>query len=325
MHSKCIILGRNCNRLWAIERVPGATLIGNNTKVLPLSLTRTACQDYCFRETDFVCRSVKYKILDTSYGPNGEIAGICTLSDSDRHLLPSSYRVSGYEEEYFENQCVAGGTQKNHISVTCSPTYMTAEYDPEVNFFGKVYMQGYSENPECFAIGQGRYKVVTLKLPLLTSSCGIFRAEGTLNRTLLSGTMVIQYNPIIQTQGDRIIRVGCIFGNESKVLLGTGVKITSSLPNKGSTLLNSSSNRTTSPVVENESVRSKYTRGDSYDIWASHLIAMTEKNEESIFLLDDRGCPTNLNIFPPMEKVYINGSRYLMAHFRPSNLLRRLS
>ncbi|ERL91613.1 hypothetical protein D910_08943, partial [Dendroctonus ponderosae] len=154
--------------------------------------------------------------------------------------------------------------------------------------------------------------------------------------TLLSGTLIIQYNAFIQTQSDRLLKVGCIFGNQSKVLIGTGVTITSNLPNKGSTLITTISNETVAPVVEMRVVdlRSQDETTDTqigqelqliielkektntYDLWASHLIAMTEKGEESIFLLDDRGCPTNLNIFPALSKTISNGTRRLIATFQ---------
>lgn len=35
----------------------------------------------------------------------------------------------------------------------------------------------------------------------------------TFSRTLLSSLVVIQTNPIVQTQGDRLIKVGCIIDN----------------------------------------------------------------------------------------------------------------
>lgn len=88
---------------WIFERVPGATLIGNNAKKLPQVMSREECQQYCLNETSFLCRSIKFKIIDSSYA---NTIGICTLSDVDRHLMPSSYRVSSYDEEYIENQCV---------------------------------------------------------------------------------------------------------------------------------------------------------------------------------------------------------------------------
>lgn len=53
-----------------------------------------------------------------------------------------------------------------------------------------------------------------------------------------------------------------------------------------------------------------------YDFWASHLVATTEKGDESIFLLDDRGCPTNLNIFPAFTKQRTNQTNRLVANFQ---------
>lgn len=53
-----------------------------------------------------------------------------------------------------------------------------------------------------------------------------------------------------------------------------------------------------------------------YDIWAGHLIAMTEKGDESILLLDERGCPTNLNVFPTFTKVKTNDTNRLVANFQ---------
>lgn len=59
---------------------------------------------------------------------------------------------------------------------------MTIRYDPEIDFFGKVYMQGFSENPECYATGQGKFTNIILKLPLLSNKCGITKAAGNYNR-----------------------------------------------------------------------------------------------------------------------------------------------
>lgn len=100
------ILGKHCNKLWEFERIPGATLIGNNTKSLVGTFTRTDCQQYCFNETEFLCRSAKFSLIVNSYESFGN-KGRCVLSDADRHLLPNSYRVSGYDDEYLENQCAS--------------------------------------------------------------------------------------------------------------------------------------------------------------------------------------------------------------------------
>nr|XP_023023455.1 uncharacterized protein LOC111511655 [Leptinotarsa decemlineata] len=405
-----------CDKLWIFERIPGATLVGNDAKTLPGTYSRSDCQQYCLNETDFSCRSVKFRITQTSH--NANIQGLCTLSNMDRHQLPSSYRVSGYDDEYFENQCVSQDRQningdfcayeeyanitlahsdiayqqktkeecqnicetfktfncrgfsfinnnlcylhsedskifgpillrdqKNsvyyekasclNVSVSCSETYMSIRYDPETDFIGKMYIQGYSESPPCFSNGKGKYEIVSLNIPLVSGKCGIIKAEGPFNRTLLTGILLIQYNQIVQTQSDRIIRVGCIFGNDTKLVIGTGVKISPILPNNGSSLINPFFNTTTSPDIQMKildrstggdvsdshigqelQLRIELKSPDNLDLWASHLIAMTEKNDQSIFLLDDYGCPTSLNIFPGLDKIVTNTSKELVANFQ---------
>ncbi|CAH1101390.1 unnamed protein product [Psylliodes chrysocephalus] len=418
---KCFLTGRTCDKFWNFERIPGAILIGNDTKQLPGAISRTDCEQYCLNETQFICRSAKFIITDTghtpsdnggySYGPhnnellppesNSGVKGTCTLSNADRHQMPFSYRVSSYGDEYFENQCAPNAVSSNefcayeeydnttlahsdilfekktkeecqklcdqflhfncrgysiiegktcylhsedskiygpnalrfrqgstyyekanclNITVSCTETYMSIEYDPDVNFNGRMYMEGYSEKEICSTIGQGRYHPISLKIPLLTGQCGIIKADGPVNRTLLSGNLLIQFNSLIQTQNDRLIRVGCIFGNETRVVIGTGVQVSPMQPNKGSVIIIPGQNSSVPNVVMKIVDPHKGTEisdtqigqelrlqiilnpRNNLDIWASHLIAMTERSDESIFLLDDRGCPTELSIFPALTK-----------------------
>ncbi|XP_057669969.1 uncharacterized protein LOC130902128 [Diorhabda carinulata] len=426
---KCLVTGSSCNKLWVFDRIPGATLIGNDTKTLQRPISRTDCEQYCLNETQFPCRSTKFTIIqigpDSStgidgypYGPNNYNAGvdgICILSNTDRHQLPSSFRVSDYEDEYLENQCSPNIENRNefcayeeyenmtlsnkdmlferktkeecqkmcdifepfncrsftiingnlcylhsedtkiygpnslqdlagaiyyekanclNISVTCSETYMTINYKPEINFKGKMYMEGFSDNPVCSANGQGGYNAISLQIPLLTGQCGIIKADGPVNRTLLSGNLLLQYNSYIQTQNDRLIRVGCIFGNETKVVIGTGVHVSPMLPNRGSVIIIPGNNATVPNVImkvvdahtgdeisdsqigQDLQLQIILNKPDNLDIWASHLIAMTEKNDESIFLLDDRGCPTDPNIFPSLRKIRTDDYVELVANFK---------
>ncbi|CAH1998224.1 unnamed protein product [Acanthoscelides obtectus] len=404
---RCYENAEKCKKLWVMERVPGAILVDNDNKILPGNFTRYECQKNCLKENQ--CKSANFRVIDDT------LKGTCALSRNDRYLLPSSYRVSGYDEEYFENQCSDGhvnnadfcsyeqydNTTLGHfdihfmtktkedcqqlcdqypgfncraytvkgqncylhsedtkifgptllkemigwtyyekarclnITVSCSETYMRIRYQPELNFHGKLYMQGFSENTVCYALGDSTKNEVILKLPILEKNCGITEADGSQNRTLMFGTLVLQYNPIIQTQNDRIIRVGCIFGNETKVIVGTGVKISATYPSKGSSLVAPTTNVTKFPVVQmkiidlnkREEVSDtqigqelqmiiELKANASYDIWASHLVAMTERSDESIFLLDDAGCPTNLNIFPALRKRVTRNSKQLVANFQ---------
>ncbi|CAG9863954.1 unnamed protein product [Phyllotreta striolata] len=414
---KCFSNDGSCGKLWIFERIPGATLIGNDTKEVPGAVTRSECERYCLDETQFTCRSAKFAIMDgaPSYYDMGGVKGRCILSDADRHQLPSSFRVSSYSDEYIENQCapstnsgdefcayeeydnttsthidlffpsktkeecqklcdefeqfncraysiikgdacylhsedskiygpnalkfLAGSTYYEkanclNITVSCSETYMTVEYEPDSNFNGKMYMEGFSDNPVCSAPGEGRFHPVSLKIPLLTGQCGIIKADGPVNRTLLSGNLLIQFNSLIQTQNDRLIRVGCIFGNETRVVVGTGVHVSPMQPNKGSVIIIPTENSSVPNVImkivdpktgldisdtqigQELQLQIILNQPNNLDIWASHLIAMTERTDESIFLLDDRGCPTDLNIFPALRKIVTKDRIELTAVFQ---------
>lgn len=419
---KMCLNAKSCDKLWYFERIPGAILVGNNTKALPNKLTRNECEQYCLNENEFNCRSAKFQIKDSNYGPNADTKGLCTLSDSDRHLLPNSYRVSNYHEEYLENQCqnnkeiasnafcgyeeytgvifshidiiyqsktkeeceelcdhflefncrgfslipqnqnlfichlhsedskvhgprllleTANGSFYEkprciNVSITCTEEYLTVLYQPEVKFMGRIYMQGYSDHEDCYAKGEG-WNSLQLKLPLKSSQCGIIEAQSIDNRTLLSGTMVLQYNGFIQTQGDRLIRIGCIFTtNDSKLLVGTGVNVVTDAPNTGSILLNTTNSIDKKPSVqmrivdlatqteatdtqigqELQLIIEQKEPDANLDMWAGHLIAMTENGADSIFLLDDQGCPTNLNIFPALIKIRNENTTRLVGNFQ---------
>lgn len=52
---------------------------------------------------------------------------------------------------------------------------MTVTYTPEMDFNGRMYMDGYSEQPVCYARGGGTVQV-QLKLPVMSEQCGILRA-----------------------------------------------------------------------------------------------------------------------------------------------------
>lgn len=61
------------------------------------------------------------------------------------------------------------------MSVTCTETDLRVRYQPEVNFQGKMYMLGYSEDLECYTAGNG-FEPILLVLPLAKRSCGVSEA-----------------------------------------------------------------------------------------------------------------------------------------------------
>ncbi|XP_065173640.1 uncharacterized protein [Atheta coriaria] len=412
-----------------MERIPASTLVGNSTKRLPVPQTRLECEENCLAESDFRCRSTKFRLMPVNsvindyYAPRqtADAIGECTLSSADRFITPQGFRVSGYDDEYFENQCadpvtnefcafeeypnvmlthvdavypnltnvqcqreceqytafrcrgyslipsfkasmshqqymclVHSENSKVHgpkslrehpgamyyerapclnIRVECTNTLMTISYDTDMVFNGKIYMKGFSETSECYVIGN-KSRHVELHVPLTSHKCGITKITSDQNRTLYASTMVLQYNSMVQTQADRIIKVGCIFGSGgNRVVVGTGFNITDNTDHTGSTNINST--LPNQPTVEMKIIDlSSNEVGDTeigdelqliiemkpansgIDLTAGHLIAMTETSQDSILLLDDRGCPTNLDAFPGLKKQVDGDSIKLTSSFQ---------
>lgn len=103
-----ILVPHTCERkAWTFEIVAGATLVSHSTKKIKDRVSRQRCIEYCLQETTFDCKSIKFqlmtKLMDKTL-PNP--VGYCVLSETDRHLTPQAFRVSRYEDEYIENQCV---------------------------------------------------------------------------------------------------------------------------------------------------------------------------------------------------------------------------
>ncbi|KAH1001360.1 hypothetical protein HUJ05_010884 [Dendroctonus ponderosae] len=87
----CLQEERGCNKSWVFETVRGATLIGNDTKALPRNMSRSECQQNCLDETDFDCRSVKFRVSSAQ----NETVGLCTLSNKHQDNEYCTYEEYG--------------------------------------------------------------------------------------------------------------------------------------------------------------------------------------------------------------------------------------
>ncbi|KRT86548.1 hypothetical protein AMK59_1431, partial [Oryctes borbonicus] len=294
----------------------------SHTDILFEDRSKEDCEVLCQSYEAFNCRG--YSIWPHSISVDTKYA--CLIHSEDSKLLGPKLLADKEGSLHFEKApCL-------NISVTCTATEMTIRYTPKGNFYGKIYMKAHSENPACYVKGQGM-ETLTLRLGLRIKQCGILQALSNTNSTLFHSTMILQYNNLVQTQADRVIRVGCIYGNITNVVVGTGVNFTNELPNNGATIVNST---TDTPMVimkildfytheevsetqigqELELVIEVNAQNDSFDISAGHLVAMTPNSEDSILLLDDRGCPTNLNVFPGLVKTEDGTVKRLVGTFQ---------
>lgn len=312
-------------------------------------LDREQCQARCDAETNFRCRGFSLRPPEAGRGA----AWLCVLHGDDTLSVgPSAlYPLPGalYAERA---ACI-------DLRVSCSRRVMTVTLQSAAPFQGRLFVMGRSDY--CGAEGRGATST-SLTLPLdpdpprlpvpgVNERCGLrlARAFGDTNRTLVSAVVVVQRNPIIQTRGDRAVRVGCILTGEDNppqnLTLGASIAVASpEVENNGTAILNVSSSAPTvrlritdqsgreQPLHETQLGDTLQLRVDvtpdssAWGVRATHLVASSADGQDSYLLLDSRGCPPDPHTFPGLRPV-APGSRSLAATFRafkfPSSALVR--
>ncbi|OWR48299.1 hypothetical protein KGM_208550 [Danaus plexippus plexippus] len=295
------------------------------------NFSKDECKTACEQENRFVCRGFTW-IASSS-------RGICDLHSEDLVTAGSWLlrRVSG-ASYYRRVICL-------NISVECSPSHLVVTYRPHGMFRGRVYVPGRGER--CSARSLTPASHVRLALPLY-GDCDVNFAfaisktpAGIVNRTMAYVMLMIQNNPIIQTAGDRWVRVGCSPGDRqgyTKVdatvaVQESGRPSVASESGEVSDKLGASAVLGTTPPLTMYVVRATEdqgtgavalgdllelrieTTGDS-EIEAYHLVASSRLGDSSVLLLDNSGCPTGQVDFPSFSRSRSGVSQRLFSRFK---------
>ncbi|XP_075147853.1 uncharacterized protein LOC142221881 [Haematobia irritans] len=343
-------------------------------------LNQKECQSYCSHETRFYCQGVSFYF-------DGDLErSQCLLHSEDIISMgPRSLKQR-------ENSVYMRRVKCLDVQVLCTHNEMSIRYTPKDWFQGKMYVSMHSK--ECMVQGNGT-KSTMLRLTIGSEAkenkCGILRAYEVTKeyqRIFISTLVVIQNNPNVQTQGDRLIKVGCIMSNstlrdrrtdeeDSEVDINlhmndgddndeeditydkdedhgpNAIALESSLefaqtflPNEGSLHLNASDfhpmpkitlqiidlahDHQTNDVQIGQSLElqivAEYTPQqqrefahtglpDVPDFRASSLIAKTLDKQNFVQLLDTKGCPTDVTVFPGLERERSPTKNILKARF----------
>ncbi|CAG9785537.1 unnamed protein product [Diatraea saccharalis] len=163
------------------------------------------------------------------------------------------------------------------------------------------------------------------------------------NRTMAYVIVMIQNNPIIQTAGDRWVRVGCSPGSQTSThaVDATVTVRDTSKPSQASELSNEATpasasavyNANTAPLTMyvvrvqddspntaavslGEALELRIETTDNNEIEAYHLVASSRLGDSSVLLLDSRGCPTGQVDFPSFSRTRLGGTQRLSARFK---------
>lgn len=309
---------------------------------LPLSdlkipdLNMNDCEKRCDESKDgFFCRSFTTVPNSTSSQPICLLSSEDTISSGASSLIPLAGAI--YKER---EPCL-------DLKVRCSNSSLIIELETSEPFHGRIYASGFSET--CGTQGNGNnLTVLNLPIPKIdeimssTMKCGITPAFSVNNEnqthTMVWSTIIVQFNPIIQRQGDQAVRVGCSLDDNitpEPRNISVHSSFTFSNPDAGippiiSTVINTSSE---APIVQMKILdeflkEAKVTKlgqklilriqieplNGTYDIKAGHLVAASKFGDASILLLDETGCPIDSNVFPALTKDPVD-NRSLIGEF----------
>ncbi|XP_050532946.1 uncharacterized protein LOC126900950 [Daktulosphaira vitifoliae] len=310
------------------------------------------CKDRCEAEEYFNCRGYTFKC------PTNEFYGgsICLLHSDD--TMTAGPLVPSLCATYVERiPCI-------DLSVTCSDTTMSVTLNSPA-FKGRMFVLGRPE--ECGVNGRNM-DTTTMTMPITENHnqrnpCNIVVAKSTQgNRKLATAVVVVQHHPIIQTVGDRVTRLSCAMGSDSRYSPSSsggqrpqnitldatfGVAeptIHNTVYNDGgfdsNGLIGSANVVAKMRILEvghNDRKVSEVTLGDELELRidvnypynatklrAGHLVASSGDGLDSLLLLDWRGCPPEPATFPVLEFMPPNSmvARFKAFRFPSSPILR---
>ncbi|KAM3964143.1 uncharacterized protein ACR2FA_001623 [Aphomia sociella] len=296
--------------------------------------TKDECKTSCEVEQRFVCRGFTW-----IEGGKANGRGLCDLHSEDLVTTGSWLLRRNSAATYYRRVICL------NISVECEGTDLIVIYRPRGLFRGRLYVPGRGERCSARATGGP----VRLSLPLY-GDCDVNFAyaitnspTGMTNRTMAYVMVMIQNNPIIQTAGDRWVRVGCspaIRGGAQAVDTTVAVRETgkpslpsesvSATPAAASAVYSTNSAPLTMYVVRaqddsatgtgavslGEPLELRIETSDVTEIEAYHLVASSRLGDSSVLLLDSRGCPTGQVDFPSFTRSWLSGTQRLSANFK---------
>lgn len=327
------------------EPVHNVTLTAIDLQIPNINLEQ--CREKCIKEPYFNCRGYTYRCAGIGHYSEPT----CYLHSDD--TLTAGAPVPAVCTVYVERlTCI-------DLKVDCNANTMTIGLNYK-GFNGRIFALDHSE--DCGVNGHNE-DATTFTLPIpadarAVNRCGIFVAHsvGYGNRKMASVVIVVQRHPIIQTLGDRIIKVTCVAEDATErvgrplfnniTLDATfGVAepdIQSSITSEGFGNVSSISPTARLRIVDlsqGGSEAAETTLGEELELRveifppfnvsvlrAGHLVASSGDGRESLLLLDWRGCPPDATTFPAITPKDDHTLSAIFKAFRfPSSPILRFS
>ncbi|XP_022709763.1 uncharacterized protein LOC111272502 [Varroa jacobsoni] len=288
------------------------------------AFTIQECQRLCDLERRFPCRSINYESVHHD----------CALSSEDL----ASYPLGNGGLIYRRFSIFSEKGSCEQVSVQCNQQDMVLTLNFDMPFHGRIYSRN---NPnQCYVMGNGQTQMQYIIS--LGTRCGT-TTEGPGKYV---NEVMVQQHPVIMTDTDRNIRVVCSFEASDKTVTlastlarnsiagpfggASGLDVTTGhRPTLSSIVANTAPPPTVGMRIVDHLGRDANAVGlgdeltliieirdpeSAFAIFARNLYARSSTGE-SLFLIDDRGCPVDAAVFPSLEPEF-NNNKVLKSTFK---------
>ncbi|XP_015905599.1 uncharacterized protein [Parasteatoda tepidariorum] len=269
------------------------------------SSSKFECQQQCDTTPNFLCHAYSYR----------ESSSSCKLSSDDTFNLGSSAVRRRIGTSYYQrSNCL-------DLKLTCTDTTMQLVLKTREPFDGRIYSQ--SKPYACQVFGEKQ--VITRFVMDVKGQCGVEVEDS----DHITNTVVVQYHPLIQQKGDRVIKLYCSLFEETNRTITKTFQVSQGLEPAATAVVNATAptpnirlritdvngtDITGTRIGEPLYFRIEIDEDSVFGIFARDMLARNGRGDLQISLIDTDGCPTDPRIFPGFEK--ISGSKSLQSRFQ---------
>ncbi|XP_022257463.1 uncharacterized protein LOC106473292 [Limulus polyphemus] len=270
------------------------------------------CERACIEARDFECRSFNFR----SFFPEN-----CELSDIDTtqvQLSNPSHFDDNTQFDFYERDGPGPGRHCLDVSQSCSPDGMDFSLRTPGGFYGRIYTYGFYDT--CFYDGNGG----NINVLRISRANGFPRCGTQQYGDVMTNIVVVQFNDYVQTSRDKVYNLTCYLSGVGETVV-TSNYLDSRTDGRYPTQIEHlpAQNILTSSVVLRILYRGTPTNtiavGDlltfrleargqyrydffTGDIFATNVIAKDPYSGREVQLIDSRGCPIDLYVFPELHR-----------------------
>ncbi|XP_077500029.1 no mechanoreceptor potential A isoform X2 [Amblyomma americanum] len=297
--------------------------VGYGTRLKSFYVRRVArterleeCEQACSEAQDIHCKSFNFR----SFFPDN-----CELSDYDSRQLQlsnpahfdQSTQFDYYERDDLGHGPGGAGGDCLDVSQTCTPDGMEFTLRTVDGFYGRIYTYGFYDS--CFYDGNGG----SVNVLRISRANGFPRCGTQQYGDVMTNIVVVQFNDYVQTSRDKKYNLTCYFSGPGEAVVTSNYLDTRTdgryptqiehLPaqniltsNVQLRILYRGTPTTTIAVGDlltfRLEARGKYQFDFYSDIFATNVIAKDPYSGRQVHLIDSRGCPVDLYVFPELHK-----------------------